>query len=176
MQKSRLILVAFSAMFCAASATQAANWVPLDTVAEDAPLVRTNHDDSEDGSNSAVICSTPPWKEGGPGIKGGGRRIGYLGEDGKCKTVGKGAEVRKIDEGIMVLLDDHHVPGSTYEPATMEGDHDEIGPGGPAPVDLALLASCLEEDGATGPMLERVTNCASIMLPGPGHGPNADSP
>ena len=174
MQKSRLILVAFSAMFCAASATQAANWVPLDTVAEDAPLVRTNHDDSEDGSNSAVICSTPPWKEGGPGIKGGGRRIGYIGEDGKCKTVGKGAEVRKIEEDIMVLLDDHHVPGSTYEPATMEGDHDEIGPGGPAPVDLALLASCLEEDGATAPMLERVTNCATTMFPG--HDPNEDVP
>ena len=161
-------------MFCAASTTQAANWVPLDTVAEDAPLVRTNHDDSEDGSNSAVICSTPPWKEGGPGIKDGGRRFGYLGEDGKCKTVGQGAEVRKIEEDIMVLLDDHHVPGSTYEPPTMDGDHDEIGPGGPAPVDLALLASCLEEDGATAPMLERVTNCATTMFPG--HGPKEDVP
>ena len=121
-------------MFCAASATQAANWVPLDTVAEDAPLVRTNHDDSEDGSNSAVICNTPPYKEGG-GIKGGGRRIGFIGKNGKCKTVGRGTKVRKIEEDSMVLLDDHHVPGSTYEPATMAGDHDEIGPGGPAPVD-----------------------------------------
>ena len=64
MKKSRLILVAISAFFCGVSATQAANWVPLDTVGDDAPLVRTNHDESEDGSNSAVICTSAPWKNG----------------------------------------------------------------------------------------------------------------
>ena len=73
MQKSVLFLVALSAIFCGASATQAANWVPLDTVAEDAPLVRTNHDESEDGSNSAVLCTSVPV-QGAIGIAGGGRR------------------------------------------------------------------------------------------------------
>ena len=39
MKKYRLILVAVSAFFCGVSATQAANWVPLDDVeVDDAPF------------------------------------------------------------------------------------------------------------------------------------------
>lgn len=113
--------MAVSAFFCGVSATQAANGVPLDTVAEDAPLVRTNHDDSDDGSKSAVICTSAPTNVGNQGINGGGRRIGYLTSQGKCKTVGAGSDVTEKTENIMVLLDapmdNNYSPGITGEDA-----------------------------------------------------------
>jgi len=120
-----------------------ANWVPLDTVAEDAPLVRTNHDESEDGSNSAVLCTSVPL-QGTIGIAGGGRRLGFLLPNGKCKTVGRKNQVKEIGEGIMVLLS---------------------GPKGPTPEALQAMASCLEDGGTEG-LTMKLAACASKLLPG----------
>ena len=173
MKKYRLMLVAVSAFFCGVSATQAANWVPLDDVeVDDAPLVRTNHGDSEDGSNSAVICTSGPTNSKNTGINGGGRRIGFLTNKGKCKTVGAGQDVTQKTENIMVLLDD--VMDNNYDPGTTGNEEPAYALGRPeGDVDnnhiefgaLADLASCLELNPVGDNMLEQVINCVNTLGP-----------
>ena len=138
--------------------------MPLGTVGDDAPLVRTNHDDSEDGSNSAVICTSGPTNSKNTGINGGGRRIGFLTNKGKCKTVGAGSDVTQKTENIMVLLDD--AMEDNYDPGITGNDQGDIDPGGPDSADMALLATCLEDAPVGDTMLEQLTNRANTMFPG----------